>query len=86
MIAKLKIIEGLSFNLIVEEVNEHDPAGRVLLYVASTYLQVRGSSKMYLLRRSRIPDSAAQLEQDARVGRIDVCRVIDNLKLDIPAA
>ena len=55
MISKLKTIPGLTFNLIIEEVNERDPAGRILLYVASIYLQVRGTSRLHLVRRSRVP-------------------------------
>lgn len=85
MRSKLKIIKGTSFNLIIEEVNETDSAGRLLLYVASVYLHVRGSSRMHLVRRSRVPDAAAGLERDARLGRIDVAHLIDVMNLDLPA-
>ncbi|MDW9921189.1 hypothetical protein GOB36_11645 [Sinorhizobium meliloti] len=77
MRSKSTTIEGPVFRLIVEEVNEIDRAGSVLLYLASVYLQVRGSSRMHLVRRSRVPGSAADLERDARLGRIDVGRLID---------
>ncbi|MGO7911763.1 hypothetical protein ACC702_09330 [Rhizobium ruizarguesonis] len=79
MSSKLKTIQGLTFNLIVEEVNETDAAGYVLLYVASVYLQVRGRGRLYLVRRSRIPGAAAHLERDARLGRIDLGRFIEVL-------
>lgn len=72
MRSKSTVIEGPAFRLIVEEVNETDRAGSVLLYVASTYLQVRGSSKLHLVRRSRVPGSAADLVRDARLGKISV--------------
>ncbi len=85
MISKFKTIPGLTFNLIIEEVNERDPAGRVLLYVASIYLQVRGTSRLHLVRRSRVPGSAAHLERDAQLGRIGVGSVIDVLRIDTPA-
>ena len=86
MASRSKTIEGLTFRFIVEEVNDTDPAGRVLLYVASIYLQARGSCRMHLVRRSRIPGSAAHLERDARLGRIDVAHLIDVLRIDLPAA
>jgi len=76
MRSKSTIIEGPAFRLIVEEVNEPDRAGGLVMYVASTYLQVRGSSRLHLVRRSRVPGSAADLERDARLGRIDVGSLI----------
>ncbi|WP_027992453.1 hypothetical protein [Sinorhizobium meliloti] len=84
MVWKSKIIEGLTFRFIVEEVNEQDRNGRCLLYLASVYLQVRGSSRMHLVRRSRIPGSAARLEQDAKLGTIDVGRLVDVVRIDSP--
>lgn len=72
MRSKSTIIEGSAFRLIVEEVNESDRAGGLLMYVASTYLQVRGSSRLHLVRRSRVPGSASDMERDARLGRFDV--------------
>jgi hypothetical protein len=86
MATKLKIIDGLSFNLVVEEVNEIDRSGHVLLYVASIYLQVRGTERLHLIRRSRVPGAAAHLEREARLGRIDIGRLIDILRIDLPAA
>ncbi|MBB3159601.1 hypothetical protein FHS25_000033 [Rhizobium laguerreae] len=47
------------------------------MYVASLYLQVRGSSRLHLVRRSRVPGSAADLVRDARLGRIDIGNLID---------
>ncbi|TAU85851.1 hypothetical protein [Rhizobium leguminosarum] len=72
MRSKSTVIEGPAFRVIVEEVNETDRAGGVLMYVASLYLQVRGSTKLHLIRRSRVPGSAADLVRDARLGRVDV--------------
>ncbi|PWI52078.1 hypothetical protein B5K03_21560 [Rhizobium phaseoli] len=77
MRSKSIVLERPAFRLIVEEVNETDRVGSVLMYVASMYLQVRGSSRMHLVRRSRVPGSAIQLERDARLGRIDVGSLID---------
>jgi hypothetical protein len=86
MAAKSKIIERLTFRLIVEEVNERDRDGCILLYLASLYLQVPGRPRLHLVRRSRIPGSAAHLEHDARLGQIDVASLIDTLRIDIPPA
>lgn len=72
MRSKSTVIEGPAFRVIVEELNETDRAGGVLMYVASLYLQVRGSTKLHLIRRSRVPGSAADLVRDARLGRVDV--------------
>lgn len=72
MRSKSTVIEGPAFRIIVEELNETDRAGGVLMYVASLYLQVRGSTKLHLIRRSGVPGSAADLVRDARVGRVDV--------------
>lgn len=72
MATRSRTIERFTFRFIVEEVNKTDTAGRILLYVASVYLQVRGSSRMHLIRRSRIPGSASQLEREARLGRINL--------------
>lgn len=86
MATKSRTIERFAFRFIVEEVNETDTAGRILLYVASLYLQVRGSSRMHLVRRSRVPGAVVHLERDARLGRIDVGRLIDAVKTGLPAA
>ncbi len=76
MRSKSTVFERPAFRLVVEEVNETDRAGGVLMYVASMYLQVRGSSRLHLVRRSRVPGSAADLERDARLGRVDVGSLI----------
>ncbi|MCV3765156.1 hypothetical protein [Rhizobium sp. TRM95796] len=86
MTSKLKTIPGLTFNLLVEEVNERDREGRRLLYLASVYLQVRGSSRLYLIRRSRLPGAAILFERDARLGRIDVGHFVDVMKVNLPIA
>lgn len=86
MASNWKTIEGVTFRFILEEVNDQDRHGCRLLYLASLYLQVRGSSRMHLVRRSRIPGSAIHLERDVRLGRIDVDRVIAVLRFGIPAA
>lgn len=75
MASKSKTIERRAFRFIVEEVNELDRHGRRLLYLASVYVQVRGASRMHLVRRSRIPGAAAGLERDVRLGRIDVLKL-----------
>lgn len=70
----------------IPQINEQDRGGGRILYLASVYLQVRGASRVRLVRRSRIPGAAAGLEQDARLGRIDVLRLINAAKIDLPVA
>lgn len=86
MASTLKTIVGMSFNLVIEEVNERDHEGRILLYVASVYVQLRGRSRLHLVRRSRVPGAAILLEREAQLGRIDVGNLFDVLRIDIPAA
>jgi hypothetical protein len=80
-----RVFEGPAFHLFVEEINERGRDGRTLLYLASLYLQVRGRTRMHLVRRSRIPGAAVQLEQDAKLGKIDIGRLVDVVKIDGPA-
>lgn len=86
MASNWKTVEGVTFRLILEEVNDEDRQGCRLLYLASLYLQVRGSSRMHLVRRSRIPGLAVHIERGVRLGRVDVGRLIDTLRFSIPAA
>jgi hypothetical protein len=80
-----RVFEGTTFHLIVEEINERGRDGRTLLYLASLYLQVRGRPRMHLVRRSRIPGAAIELERDARLGKIDLDCLISITKNDIRA-
>lgn len=76
MRSKSTVLERPAFRFIVEEINENDRSGSLLMYVASLYLQVRGSSRLHLVRRSRVPGSAADLVRDVRLGRVDVGSLI----------
>lgn len=67
MAVLMVILRGATFDLQVEEVNERDIEGRVLLYVASIYKQHRGSAKRCLLRRSRLPGAAAEMAREIRL-------------------
>jgi len=80
-----RVFEGPTFRLVVEEINERGRDGRTLLYLASLYLQFRGRPRMHLVRRSRIPGSAVQLEREARLGKFDFGCLVGITTNDIPA-
>ncbi|MDH2092439.1 hypothetical protein N5K21_27350 [Rhizobium pusense] len=77
--AKIKttLIKGLSFNILIEEVHDQDGKGGLLCYVASIYLQERGSAEKKLIRRSRLPGAANELRKEIRRNGI---RVFDRFK------
>lgn len=60
----ITVIQGLTFNLVIEEVNERDPRGHVICYLASIYKQDRATCAWRLLRRSRLPGAAAEMTRE----------------------
>lgn len=61
---KRTTIPGLTFSIIVEEVNQRDPVGGLICYVALVYKVDPKTSTRHLLRRSRIPGAADQLRRE----------------------
>jgi len=59
-------IRGLTVNITVEEVHHTDAHGGLLCYIASIYIQKHGSSEKKLVRKSRLPGTAAELEREIR--------------------
>lgn len=64
MAITITVIHGLSFNLLIEEVNDRDPSGRLVCYLASIYKQDKGTSARRLVRRSRLPGAAAEMTRE----------------------
>lgn len=58
------IIRGLSFNLLIEEINDRDPVGGLICYLASVYLIDHHTAAQRLVRRSRIPGIADTLRYE----------------------
>ena len=69
---KTTVIKGLSFNILVEEVQHIDGKGGLICYVASIYLQEHGAIEKRLVRRSRIVGAAADLKQQIKRDGIQV--------------
>ncbi|WP_457579086.1 hypothetical protein [Ensifer adhaerens] len=70
-------IKGLTVNVEVVEVSQSDKNGGIICYFASIYVQVRGSAEKRLVRRSRLPGTAAALK--AEIKR-DGLRAFDRMK------
>ncbi|MGO7727948.1 hypothetical protein [Rhizobium leguminosarum] len=56
--------QGLTFNLLIEEFADRDPAGRINGYVASIYKVEKRTSARLLIRRSRLPGAAAAMRYE----------------------
>ncbi|MGO6833404.1 hypothetical protein ACCS37_32260 [Rhizobium ruizarguesonis] len=61
---KRTTISGLTFNLIVEEVNHQDTSGGLICYLASLYKIDPKTSAQHLIRRSRIPGAADAMRRE----------------------
>jgi hypothetical protein len=61
MKARKTTIKGLTFNVLIEEINDRDAVGGLICYLASVYLIDRRTSARRLIRRSRIPGIADTL-------------------------
>lgn len=58
------VIPGLSFDLVIEEINHRDFEGHYLCYLASIYCQNRGTAVRRLVRRSRLPGAADVMRRE----------------------
>ncbi|WP_412064681.1 hypothetical protein [Rhizobium sp. SYY.PMSO] len=59
-------IKGLTVNVEVVEVCQTDRSGGILCYVAAIYVQVHGNAEKTLVRKSRLPGTAASLKAEVR--------------------
>lgn len=58
------LIPGLTFNLMIEEVNERAPCGSLLCYVASIYAVEKATSVRRLIGKSRLPGAAEVMKRE----------------------
>lgn len=65
-----RIIPGMAADLIIEEVKAIDPRGGLLWYVATIYVRERGKVERRLVRKSRLPETAAAM--GAAIQRNDI--------------
>ena len=64
MQVKVTTIPGLTFSVQIEEVNDRDAFGGLIWYLASLYRLDPRTSARHLVRRSRIPGSAAEMRNE----------------------
>ncbi|PZU25051.1 MAG: hypothetical protein DI589_02350 [Shinella sp.] len=57
-------IRGLTVNIEVLEVHQQDADGGTLWYYAAIYIQPHGSADKRLVRKSRLPGTAAELRKE----------------------
>ena len=70
-------IPGLTFAVQIEEVNHRDQFGGLICYLASLYRIDPKTSARSLLRRSRIPGTAADMRREFQHGGIQACRRLE---------
>jgi hypothetical protein len=56
-------IKGITVNIEVVEVHQQDTQGGTLWYYAAIYVQAHGSEERKLVRKSRLPGTAAELRK-----------------------
>ncbi|CAM3540904.1 hypothetical protein G6L26_008650 [Agrobacterium radiobacter] len=74
MAVKTTLIPGLTFNLMIEEVNERAPCGSLLCYVASIYRVEKATSVRRLIGKSRLPGAADDMKQEIQRNGIQAFR------------
>ena len=68
------LIPGLTFNLLIEEVNERAPCGGLICYLASIYRVEKATSVRHLVRRSRLPGAADSMKREIQRDGIQAFR------------
>lgn len=57
-------IRGLTVNVEVVETCQTDQNGDILCYIAAIYVQAHGSADKVLIRKSRLPGTAKDLQRE----------------------
>lgn len=57
-------IRGLTVNVEIIEVQQTDARGGIIWYHAAIYVQPHGSAEKKLVRKSRLPGAAAELQRE----------------------
>lgn len=74
---KRTTIPGLTFSVVVEEVNDRDALGRLICYVAYLYRLDPKTQVRHLVRRSRIPGAADDMRQEFKRDGIQAFRRLE---------
>lgn len=78
MQVKSTTIPGLTFSVVVEEVNHQDALGGLICYVASLYRLDPKTQARHLVRRSRIPGAADDMRREFQRGGIKAFRRLEH--------
>ena len=60
-------IKGITVNIEVLEVHQQDAAGCTIWYHAAIYVQRHGSAEKRLVRKSRLPGAAENLQKEIKM-------------------
>jgi len=71
---KSHTFRGLTFDVVIEEFEVRDLAGRTLCYVAAIYRQDKATSARQLIRRSRMPETAEAIRRELKRDGIQALR------------
>ncbi|TCL72138.1 hypothetical protein [Rhizobium sp. BK251] len=74
---KRTTIPGLTFSVVVEEVNHRDALGGLICYLASLYRLDPKTKARHLVRRSRIPGAAAEMRNEFQRDGIQAFRRLE---------
>jgi len=74
MTVKITIIKGLAIDILIEEFDDRDARGQLNAYVATIYRLDKKASSRTLIRRSRLPGAASEIERAIRVGGLQAFR------------
>lgn len=77
MEVKRTTIPGLTFSVMVEEVNHRDALGGLICYLALLYKVDPKTSARHLVRRSRIPGAADDMKREFQQGGITAFRRLE---------
>ncbi|MDL2410655.1 hypothetical protein PY650_34825 [Rhizobium calliandrae] len=76
---KRTTIPGLTFVVVVEEVNHRDHSGGLICYIALLYKLDLKTKARHLVRRSRIPGAAEDMRREFQEGGIKAFRRLEQV-------
>ncbi len=74
MTVKTTIIRGLAVDILIEEFDDRDARGQLNGYVATIYRLDKKASSRTLIRRSRLPGAASEIEREIRADGLQTFR------------
>jgi len=74
MTVKITIIKGLAVDILIEEFDDRDASGQLNAYIATIFTLDKKASSRTLIRRSRLPGAASEIEREIRAGGLQAFR------------